>query len=335
MVDYKLKIIQELDTFSSLAKMNGSTGFLFKFEGGNYIISVHHFLPLKKSYLKISDKEYYPLTKNKDIYWNEINIFNCTDSKILKSNKIIKNYKTRFEEVGKEIKIEINGTEEKFPFHDYRNICQNPFSNIKNIYMSFYIGVYSNDEILKKLKGLSGAPVFSSDNQLIGIFTKYLIENNHILGLVIPTIYLIKSLMKNDNTKIYKLNNKNLDINTEKHELTKIGKYELTKDFTIYYPLINNRISLDQYCNFEGDTDKFIVLTNSETKEDTSVNFIPINNFDLSLNLERRDKNIYKFNTGLITLLNHFGCTTAIQKILKDYLTYEEPWIHFEDSDFL
>jgi hypothetical protein len=107
MVDYKLKIIQELDTFSSLAKMSGSTGFLFKFEGSNYIISVHHFLPLKKSYLKISDKEYYPLMKTKDIYWNEINIFELPDSKFFLNTRIIKDLKTRFIEPGQTIKIEM------------------------------------------------------------------------------------------------------------------------------------------------------------------------------------------------------------------------------------
>jgi hypothetical protein len=330
---YSLKLINKIASFNNSEHIRGSSGFIFKCNGIKYIITTHHYLPITSTSLDINDK-ITPLKKIKDVYWNDLNIFEFPQGNTdLINHKIIKSFRTKFEKKNDQIKLD----EEKYPVYDYYNSEKSPFCKIKNIYMRFYIGKYKDTDT-NKFKGLSGAPVFSIDGRLIGIFCKFMIHEDlnekHILGIVLPTIYILKSIQKNDNNNMYKL-----DLNS--YENVKIGNYEIQKeedDFYIYHPSIKYKLPLDIYYNLEGDKHKFIVLKNTNNKVITSKQFIINDNFDININLISNDeRNTFKFNSGLLSVLFLYGYKNAIQKIIKNYLNnnnLNNIFITFNSSDF-
>jgi len=334
---YSLKLINKIASFNDSERIKGSSGFIFKCNGIKYIITTHHYLPIKSTYVDINN-DLIPLKKIKDIYWNDLNIFEYPSaSEILEKSykdfinkKIVKSFRTPFEKKNSQIKI----CEEKYPVYDYYNSEKSPFCKIKNIYMRFYIGK-SKEIDIEKFKGYSGAPVFSLDGRLIGVFCKFMVQEEHTLGIVLPTIYILKSIQKNDNNNMYRL-----DFNS--YDNLKIGNYEIQKeydDYYIYHPSIKYKLPLDIYYNLEGDKNKFTVIKNTLTKTITSKQFINNNNFDIDINLiSTNERNTFKFNSGLLSMLFLYGYKNAIQKIIKNYLNYKRNlnniFITFEPSDF-
>jgi hypothetical protein len=273
------------------------------------------------------------LKKLKDICWNDLNIFefpSISHHNHLINTKIVKSFRIPFEKKGSQIKI----CEEKYPVHDYYYSEKSPFCKIKNKYMRFYI--CKNNEIdINKFKGTSGAPVFSIDGRLIGVFCKYMIEEDHLLGIVLPTIYILKSIQRQSNNSVYKL-----DFNS--YENLKIGNYEIQKEndnYYIYHPSIKSKLPLDIYYNLEGDANKFITIKNTLTKTVTSKQFTNNTNFDIDINLVlSNERYTFKFNYGLLSLLLSYGYKQAIQKIVKNYLNYDKSlnniFITFDPSQF-
>jgi hypothetical protein len=295
-----------------------SKGFLFKYNGTCYLISVHHFLPILKTYVKNADNKLEDLRHTTEINWNELNIFDTTNLKL--NNKIIKNYKIIFEETTKNIKIFIENKEEKYPILDYCLLGINEIIKVNMIYFRFYIGNItkkSDLENVNKFKGMSGAPIFSNDNNLLGVFTKYIIVNNHIYGLVLPTIYIIKSLSRKNNNVCFTMSYNNDDN-------LKIGNYEINKkEKTIYYHVLKNHIPLDVYYNFEGDDDKQIQLTKIDSKEEFFGGFIINEKFNFTKKIHKADTNKYLLNSGLIALLKNQNYEKTLEKIRDTYLNYE------------
>lgn len=329
---YSLNLINKIASFNGPEKIKGSSGFIFKCNGNKYIITTHHFLPITSTFVDINDK-IIPLKKLKDICWNDLNIFefpSISQYNDLINKKIVKSFRTPFEKKGSQIKI----CEEKFPVYDYYYSEKSPFCKIKNIYMRFYIGK-TNEFDIDKFRGTSGAPVFSIDGRLIGVFCKYMIEEEHFLGIVLPTIYILKSIQRQNNNNIYKL-----DFNS--YENLKIGNYEIQKEsdnYYIYHPSIKIKLPLDIYYNLEGDKNKFITIKDTLTKTTSSKQFIDNTTFDIDINLVlSNERNTFKFNYGLLSLLLSYGHKRAIQKIVKNYLNYDKSlnniFITFDSSDF-
>jgi hypothetical protein len=335
---YSLQLINKIATFNNSEGVKGSSGFIFKCNGIKYIITTHHYLPIIYTNLEIGDG-IIPLKKIKNINWNDLNIFEFPEIsksdttlkcyKELANKKIVKSFRTKFEKKNNEIKI----CDQKYPIYDYYHSEKSPFCKIKNIYMRFYIGKYKDTNI-NKFKGSSGSPVFSTDGRLIGIFCKYMIEEEHILGIVLPTIYILKSIQKNDNLNTYKLNFNSLDN-------LKIGNYEIQKeydDYYIYHPSIKYKLPIDIYYNLEGDKFKYVEIKNTVTKNNMSKQFINNNDFDISINLiQTNERNTYKFNYGLISILFSLKYTNAIKKIINNYLnckSLNNIYINFDPSDF-
>jgi len=290
MSSYTIKLKNQLATFIESEKLQGSTGFIFKCNGTKYIITTHHYLPIVNTFYENQDT-IISLKKAKNIYWNELNILEYNS---FINAKVVKSFRTKFEKKGNIVKLE----NEKFIVHDYLVTEKTPFCKIKNIYMRFLI----NNTDLVKYKGLSGAPIFSEDDRLVGIFCKYFVDGTNVYGLVLPTIYILKTLVKQDNTNLYKI-----DLNCN----------------VIYHPNIKYKIPAEVYCNLEGDENRFIPIRNLNTKEVESKMFIKDDYFDININLEKNADDEHKFNSGLISILFLHQCKDKIREIANRYLNYK------------
>jgi len=282
-----------------------SNGYIFRFNGNNYVVSLHHFLPILNTKLDLNS-EIVELKKIKNINWNELSIYKCPDLKYLLNTKVIRKYRTRFPELNSIVKIEIKNRLERFEIVDYYNFCHNPLSKLRSIYIKIELGSFDENNrlnITNKFQGLSGEPVFDKDEKLIGTFCKIIFGEKfgkkYVYGLVLPTIYLTKSLLKKDNENIYYLDIEEFDL--------KLGKYEIQKDetnnFVIYSLQCNYKLPLDIFVIMEGDEDYKIMTKNTKTFTYKQLKFIKNNKFDFSLQLIKNEKNEYKLNTGFISAL--------------------------------
>ena len=341
MSKHTIDIVNEINTLTDTIKKYGSKGFLFRYEGFNYIITVHHFMPILTSYLNFEDIQI-KLNKSKNIYWNELNILEAPlpnkSNKIITNfykNKIsIKSYKTRFPETNSTITIEINNKFERYPLYGHEYL-QDEYSDIESIYLKFYICKYLNPAMIKKYQGFSGSPVYSSDNNLVGVFCSVSVDkNNNLFGLFLPTIYIIKSLQKIDNEHIYKL-----DI---KHDTDlKIGNFEIQKnvhslhnhqknDYVIYHFATNFKLTINAFFNLEGDENKSISIKNNKTNETTSVTYEKRNNFDININiLKNEDK--FKVNNGFTTLLSKNNYDKQLEEMHNKYTNKEDLWLSLKE----
>jgi hypothetical protein len=223
-------------TFQKLDKISQksiSSGFLINFKNDNYIITVHHFFPidLKEIYYK-SDKENIKLDVISRSYWNEI--------LILRSNKVINsNHKLFRINNFKLIIPKINETlfisgEKTF----IKNVKYFPLGMIPGYPRIKYLELENNDNIQTN----SGSPVFDSNSKIIGILSKSGPNNIYVL----PIIYLLKTLVKKDNSKVYFIENRNT--------INKIKRYKVKSNYIFTKCL--NEIPLDCYFLLEGDSEK-------------------------------------------------------------------------------
>lgn len=322
MANYTINLVHHISTLTSLIKEYKSTGFLFKYNNIMYIISVHHFLPILKTILDATS-EIIELNKLTNINWNELNIYQAPNEKYLLNTKIIKSYRTRFPEKNAIIKIEIGNDFERYEIVDYYNACLNPLSKLRSIYIKFFIGKIKDSErlnIINKFQELSGKPIFDKEDKLIGVFCKIIISPSfEVYGLVLPIIYLIKSLNKKDNESIYYLDIKEFDL--------KLGKYEIQKDdfnYSIYYPPTLSKIPLDIFVILEGDNDSKIMSKNTKTLVSKSLKFIKNENFDFNLKLETNEDGNFKLNTGFISTLLKSGYKKQATEIISKYFDCKE-----------
>ena len=329
MANYTIKLINKIASLNDITSTDAkSNGFIFRYDNNNYIISVHHFLPIIKTQLDTTS-EVIELKKLKQINWNELAIYECPDTKFLLKTKIVKNYRTRFIEKNTPIKIEINNRFETYSSYDTTTYWINPLAKLRSIYIRFYIGTFKKQDVLNesnKFKGLSGTPILDIDNKLIGVFCKINIENNKeddtfkIYGYVLPSIYIIKSINKNNNEATF-------NIDAESFDNIKLGKYEIQKDktnqYVIYYLPTNCKLPLDIFLSLDGDEDKSIMSKNIDNMKCRSFKFIKNNNFDLNLNLIQNEKSEYKLNTGFMSILFKTGHKIKAESIAKKYIEYK------------
>jgi hypothetical protein len=96
-----------------------------------------------------------------------------------------------------------------------------------------------------------------------------------------------------------------------------------------------------EFSNGKGKYIKLPSITtikNTLNKTVTSKQFINNTTFDIDINLVlSNERNTFKFNYGLVSLLLSYGYKHAIQKIIKNYLNYDKSlnniFITFESSD--
>jgi len=328
MANYSIKLLNIIDSINDTKSSGISEGFLFKYLDETVLISVHHFKPIVTTLINTSDKTL--LRTKKNVFWNELMIFNVPDKKYTLNTKVIKKFRTRFLEKSTPINMYINNKKETFASECYKVLQHSPSQ--KNIYLEFLISdnPENRNTIISKYKGLSGSPVFDDDENLIGVFCKIKSNKNQLYGLILPIIYLIKSMEKKDNEYLYYLN-------TNDTPISKIGKYEIKNSEKIYYLPVNDEIPLDIYYSIEGDIHKSI-----RCKEKSGAlnlyEYKKYDNYDITNRIIRKD-NKFKLNTGLLVYLVSNGMDSEYNKILEDYIkkydSLKDIWIKFDTNTII
>ena len=293
------KVILNCDEFLTKIIPCTSTGFLINYEGVNYGVTVHHFLPINNIFIEESKDNINILTNS---VWSEILIFSI-------NNINIEKYK-----IHKQIKKKIPTQEDKFimnsninekilmKFNKYDFL---PYDNINIEYTIPYIkaNILDDTQKLADLSGLSGSPVFLNDN-IIGIFSKYDIANNIVF--IIPIYVLIKNLQKKDNYHIY-----NLPIKPKK-----ISKFNVQDNGTIYHSTLKINIPLNTYMLLEGDEGSIFNIETDFNITDCETIIIDDLNEHLYSNIVIRDESKYLLTPRFLVLLKLIYKPVILKKII-------------------
>jgi hypothetical protein len=289
-----------------------SKGFIFNYMNRDYIVSVHHFKSIVSTTF-----ENIRLNPIYDILWNELAIFESIENETGRF-KPIKKYSVILNTLSNLYMETING-QEIFDFVD---------TTVKYIIPhqpTIYIRVNIKNPVY--FKGLSGSPVFDNNMKLIGVFCKMEYIDNIYYGLILPTIYIIKSLNKKDNMNSFLLD---LPLGlSNKLSNYKFGKYKIyEKDniYTIYHESLKIYIPLDVYINLDGDEDNSINITNMNTKEKNIIKYITDERFDSSLNIIIKE-NKYKLNMGLLTCIRNDNTIDMKKLELEKLSTLKDIWL--------
>ena len=213
-------------------------GILIHYMKKQYIITIHHGLPVDEIIINNEDKKYtFKLSNNEFIIcaWNDLILIpyniKCATLFVFKQfvQKQINFISSYQDDLNLDIKYIKN---ENFPLN---MIPYNP----ENMYYKM-----SSTSIINE--SISGKPIYNN-NKLVGLIAK--VEGSYIY--IIPTIYILKSIEKNDNTNIYIFDTLNIN---------KIGFHKIINNM-IYYRKFNTIIPLDSYLLLEGDIDKTVSIT--------------------------------------------------------------------------
>jgi hypothetical protein len=255
--------------------------FVLNYQKTNYIISVHHNLPIESVYNAFGQK----LNIKVNSCWSEVLIIDTND--IVLTDMII-NYKIQNKIPKEGQKITINTCKGRFQSividHDII-----PFDNFSGNLMIPYIRSKLNESI-DDLSGLSGSPVFI-DDKLIGIFSKF--DTIDSIAYIIPIYFVIKNIIKKDNTHIYGL--------TTEFKINKINSYNI-KDNLIYHPTLKIKIPIDTFLMIECDAKKTFYINSSYTMISKPIK-LNISNESYIVNKQLE----YKINSRLLNLLKNFN----------------------------
>lgn len=272
-------------------------GFIINHTSKNYLITIHHNLPINTIY---HNNEPIEIIRNSG--WSEI-LISSTETLNLKEYMINRQIKNTIPKNNDLITLKSNQE------YDLRVVGYN-FLPFDNIHTEFTIP-YITAEFLRCIdnpQGLSGSPVYQN-NKLVGIFSKY--SNQHI-AYIIPIYLVIKNLEKIDFVNIYCA--PTADIN-------KINSYNV-KDNMIFHPSLRINIPLSSFFILEGDINtRFNIQTiNGLRPYDT----LPSINIDVDI---INKENEYKITFRLLTLINKFNVSKhIIKQLLEELKNNEENW---------
>jgi hypothetical protein len=270
-----------------------------------YIVTVHQGLPIKEIECTINNK----LHQFRDFVicgWNDLILipidFKPVDLFVFKQfvqKQIDISSKYYLSDMGKKYAI-------KYTANDFMPINMIP-SNPTNLYYKMYCG----KDIIHD--GDCGKPIYTTSNKLVGIISKAIDDSIY----VIPTIYIVRTIEKKDNSRIY-------TINDNRDFIIKFDRYCINQhNNTIYYKKINSLISLDTFITLEGDinTVYHVSTRNIHNKRDM---FIPFENTVIT-------------NSNYITIddstININSCFIHLMKILyKDDQLIKNIFSKMEES---
>jgi hypothetical protein len=273
-------------------------GFIINYKNNNYLISVHHNLPLKKeSFLvKINNSIVFTSSIQYRPLWNEILILNCNNN--VKTNKTINNFRYNCKD-GEKLYMK----NKSIIFHKNSN----RYFPLGRIDVHFPVLYYESRLIKGQVeKSFSGAEVCDSKGKIVGIFCMGNAKTEKFL--ILPIIYLTKMLIKKKKIDIFGI---------ETNNIKKINRYKVNNNF-IFYRQLGFNIPVSTFLMLEGDDDKQESITlndNTEIKLKYEVfnSKLIIKNFD---KIEYIDDN-YIINIPLLSMLKKFNQRNLVLEIFK------------------
>lgn len=296
-------IKSEIESFDNDNIESISSLFRINHNNNNFLVSVHHFNPIIYNKIYHENEKLNVMIRSN---WNELLIFKDNDK--IKLNTI-KLSNVRLKKPNNGDKIFFNNMK------DSEKYIGNYFSELGRIISYPRIVYYVIENKDKLINGsYSGMPVFDSNKKLVGIICK----NYNDKILVLPVLYLLKTLTKKDNSIYFFLK--------EYSNLTKIKNYkieEIKNDKYIFFPAFG-KIPIDAYLLIEGDKDKLLDVYIKKNK--TKLEFENIfNELEISndLNLIQIGE-YYKVNICLIKLLFALNRRDIVSMIMKKFVKNEK-----------
>jgi hypothetical protein len=297
-LSFKIKTQTFLNKFLE-QKLNG---FILNYKKINYLISVHHNLPIDSVY-NLLDQEKINININSG--WSEALIM---DTKTIDLTQLSINYKiqNRLPKPDEILFIKTNDQIYRTLVHDYEFI---PFDNIHENLTIPYIRS-KLDQTIESVSGLSGSPVFIGDT-LIGVFSKFDVKES--MAYIIPIYIIIKNLSKQDNMNIYGL--------PEELKFNKINSYNI-KNNMVYHPTLKIVVPINTFLMIESDfNSKFSVridITNITINQIiTKMIKLNVSNEIYIVNKEHE----YKINSRLLILLKNFNVDKQIIIYLFNHIS--------------
>ena len=283
----KLKLITQ--PFLKKTIIFNLNGFLLNYNNKNYLISVHHNLPIK-SICTHDDEE---LRIKINSCWSEILIIEPT-SKILLNNMIYKTIQNKIPKYDDLTKTLIIKTYDNDIEGQFMGIEYIPWDNIDTSSKIPYIKMHIGEDSTEPQSGMSGSPVFFND-KLIGVFSKYNKEDR--IAYIIPIYIIIKNICRTDNSNIYSLNIPCI---------TKINSF-LVKNELIYHPTFKMDILLESYMLIECDlSNSYNVITETKTSSENIMCTINLrNNFNYVDIITRNKDSEYQITSRLLSIMKY------------------------------
>jgi hypothetical protein len=155
------------------------------------------------------------------------------------------------------------------------------------------------------LQSLSGSPVFTTDNKLVGVFCKQSIINGNNYIYILPIYYVIKSISKIDNTGIY-----GIDYTDDIYKINN----NIVSNGEVYHKSFHHKIPLDVYYLLEGDCSNNIIINKVN-----SINYVRINDRLPILNEQHLhyEKDLLLVNTSLLLMLKLIA-----PRVIGDFINF-------------
>jgi hypothetical protein len=287
--------------------------FVLNYKKVNYLISVHHNLPIDSVY-NLSNQEKLNITVNSG--WSEVLVLDTQniDLKQLSINYKIQN---RLPKRDDRLFIKTNDQIYRTTVIGYEFI---PFDNLTENLTLPYI-TSRIDQSIEDLSGLSGSPVFIEDT-LIGVFSKF--DTKESIAYIIPIYIIIQNLRKQDNSNIYGLP---IDL-----KINKINSYNI-KDDLVYHPTLKINVTVNTYLMLECDLKSKI----SVRHDTTNIMISHMITKPLKLNISNEifivNKDLeYKINSRLLILLKNLNVNKQIILCLFNHISKNSCTFSIKDN---
>jgi len=258
--------------------------FVLNYQKNNYLISVHHQLPINSVYNLLNNKE---LNIKINSCWSEVLIMDIQNIDINELN-INYNIQNKLPKPNEIVFIKTNERTYITSVIDYEFI---PYDTISENLTIPYIRT-KLEHTIDNISGLSGSPVFIKD-KLIGVFSKFNIKES--IAYIIPIYIFIKNINKKDNTNIYGLP---IDM-----KINKINSYNINNNL-VYHPSLKIMINVNTYLMLEGDYKSKISVRHDGT--DITISHMITKPIKLNISNEKfiiNKEHKYKINVRLLILL--------------------------------